>query len=139
MSAAEEFADIIVASSGLRNLPPAAAYDQLEAARVERTATSERTRMQLLLPTEELGDRRPRQRLQRMTQLLGSRAQARDDALLRELFLQRLPANVQMVLASSMDLTSLASLADKVMDPQVAAVSGAPPAPLYGTPPAPSV
>ena len=47
-----------------------------------------------------------------------------------ELFLQRLPANVRMVLAStdsSMDLHKLADLADKVMEvatPTVASISG---------------
>ncbi|XP_077559151.1 uncharacterized protein LOC144174362 [Haemaphysalis longicornis] len=141
-TAAEEVADIL--ASFIRN-PPATAYDQLKAALLERTAASERTCLQQLLYTEELGDGRPSQLLRRMTQLLGSRAQAMDGALLRELFLQRLPANVQMVLAtaSSMDLPSLASLADKVMEvastaSPIAAVTATPASPAPRTTPAPA-
>ncbi|CAN7951393.1 unnamed protein product [Ixodes pacificus] len=66
-----------------------------------------------------------------MTQLLGERANNLDDAFLRELFLQRLPSNVQMVLATAttLDLTGLAALADAVMEvttPSVASVTVAP-------------
>ena len=54
-----------------------------------------------------------------MQQLLGDRSSATDEAFLRELFVQRLPANVRMVLASTSDTISvggLAELADKIMD-----------------------
>ncbi|XP_037515832.1 uncharacterized protein LOC119393080 [Rhipicephalus sanguineus] len=126
-AAAEEVSDIPVS---FRTNLPAAPYDELKAALLDRTAASERTRIQQLLSTAELGDRRPTQLLRQMMQLLGSRAHAMDSAVLRELFLQRLPSNVQMVLAtaSTIDLPSLAALADKVMEVatqhlQVAAVS----------------
>ncbi|KAG0413885.1 hypothetical protein HPB47_008947 [Ixodes persulcatus] len=93
-------------------------YDQLKAALLQRTEASERTRWRQLLSAEELGDRRPSQLLRRMTQLLGERASTIDDALLRELFLQRLPPNVQMVLAAAapLNLTGLAGLADAVIE-----------------------
>ncbi len=66
-----------------------------------------------------------------MQQLLGDRFSTSSEAtsFLRELFLQRLPANVRMVLASadtSMELNKLADMADKVMEVStqtVAAVS----------------
>ncbi|CAN8006926.1 unnamed protein product [Ixodes hexagonus] len=66
-----------------------------------------------------------------MTQLLGERANNLDDVFLRELFLQRLPFNVQMVLATAttLDLTGLATLADAVMEvttPSVANITVAP-------------
>ncbi|CAN7946668.1 unnamed protein product [Ixodes pacificus] len=66
-----------------------------------------------------------------MTQLLGERANNLDDVFLQELFLQRLPSNVQMVLATAttLDLTGLAALADAVMEvttPSVASVTVAP-------------
>ena len=55
-----------------------------------------------------------------MQQLLGDQSSATDEAFLRELFVQRLPANVRMVLASTSDTISvgggLAELADKIMD-----------------------
>ncbi|XP_077528451.1 uncharacterized protein LOC144140762 [Haemaphysalis longicornis] len=71
-AAAEEVADTL--ASFIRN-PPARAYDKLKAALLERTAASERTCIQQLLFTEELGDRRPSQLLRRTTQLIGSRGQ----------------------------------------------------------------
>ena len=46
---------------------------------------------------------------------------------MRELFLQRLPPNVRMVLASTPDtgnITELAQLADKVMEVAAPSVSG---------------
>ena len=61
-----------------------------------------------------------------MQQLLGDKAGAMDSSVLRELFLQRLPANVRMVLASSPDTTNmenLAQLADKIVEVAALAVS----------------
>ena len=53
-----------------------------------------------------------------MQQLLGDKATTIDLSFLRELFIQRLPPNVRMVLASTdkMTLTKLAELADKVVE-----------------------
>uniref|UniRef100_A0A1X7UET2 DUF7041 domain-containing protein n=1 Tax=Amphimedon queenslandica TaxID=400682 RepID=A0A1X7UET2_AMPQE len=77
-----------------------------------------------LFNTEELGDRKPSQLLQRMQPLLGDKGSSTDASFLRELFLQGLPSNVGMVLASSdtMDLEKLTQLADKIVEvatPQV--------------------
>ena len=64
-----------------------------------------------------------------MQQLLGDNAASIDSSFLRELFLQRMPGNIRMVLASTADTVSLeelATLADKVIDvaaPSIAAVS----------------
>ena len=66
-----------------------------------------------------------------MQQLPGDKLGTLADAnsFLRELFLQRLPPNVRMVLASadtSLDLSKLADMADKVMEvvtPTVASIS----------------
>ncbi|XP_064471771.1 uncharacterized protein LOC135386007 [Ornithodoros turicata] len=120
-SAANEVYDILASPS------PSTPYDQLKKALLQRTTLSSRSRLQQLLSTKELGDRRPSQLLRRMRQLLGDQSASVDDALLRELFLQRLPQNVQMVLATAADMTldQLATLADAVMEvanPAVAAV-----------------
>ena len=76
-----------------------------------------------------MGDWKPSQLLWRMQQLLGDKATSTDSAFLWELFLQRLPSNICMVLASTgepTDTETLASLADKIMEvvtPQVSAVT----------------
>ncbi len=53
-----------------------------------------------------------------MQQLLGDKFSSVDTSFLKELFLQRLPANVRMVLASidPKDLETLAATADKIME-----------------------
>ncbi|KAH7935482.1 hypothetical protein HPB52_008449 [Rhipicephalus sanguineus] len=61
-------------------------YDTLKKAILERTAISERRRLQMLLPPTELGDRRPSQLLRQMQALLGVRASSFDDALLKNLY-----------------------------------------------------
>lgn len=103
-------------------------YDNLRCQLIKRTTASEQRRLQQLFNTEELGDRKPSQLLRRMQQLLGDKAASTDSSFLRGLFLQRMPSNIRMVLASTADsisLEELATLADKVMDvaaPSIAAV-----------------
>ena len=84
-----------------------------------------------MLISEELGDRKPSQLLRRMKQLLGENKL--EDRILRQLFLQRLPQNVHLILASSSDtvyLEQLAVIADKIIEvappPTVAACSNTP-------------
>ena len=113
--------------------PPAdAPYDVLRTQLIKRTAASEQRRLQQLFTAEELGDCTPSQLLRRLQQLIGDTAGPNpDNTFLRELFLQRLPGHVRMVLASSgaMTLEALATLADKVMEvasPSVSATTVAP-------------
>ncbi|XP_064488511.1 uncharacterized protein LOC135400609 [Ornithodoros turicata] len=111
-SAAEEVFDIIAS-------PPADdPYDSLKNALLKRTSPSDRARLQQLLSSEELRDRRPSQLLRRMWQLHGEGTDATTQNFLRELFLQRLPRNVQTVLAtaSKLSIDELASLVDAVME-----------------------
>ena len=123
-SLAQEFAvevrDLILAP------PTENSYDKLKDQLVRRTAASEQRRLQKLFNSEELGDCKPSQLLRRMQQLLGEKAATTDRSLLKELFLQRLPVNIRMVLTSTGDFTSLedlAQLADKVAVPSVSPVS----------------
>lgn len=111
------------------------AYNLLKEQLTKRTTASEQRKLQLLFHGEELGDRKPTQLLRRMQQLLGDRPGLTDTSFLQELFLQRLPHNVRMVLASTPDTTSLeklAELADKIMEvatPPLAAIDASVPDP----------
>lgn len=101
----------------LMSRPDHEPYNVLRRELIKRTQTSEQRRLRQLLTEEELGDRKPSQLLRRLRQLQGESAM--DTSFLRELFVQRLPANAQMVLAStppSMSLEALAELADRVME-----------------------
>ena len=110
-------------------IPDTTPYDTLKRQLITRTALPEQRRLQQLLSSTELGDQRPTQLLRRMQQLLGGEMADADGKLLRELFLQRLPDNVRMVLASFGDtktLDQLAELGDSIISagsPSVAAVT----------------
>ena len=100
-------------------LPAENPFDTLKDQLIKRTTASEQKRLQQLLNAEDLGDRKPSQVLRRMQQLLGDKATSIDRSFLRELFLQRLPANIRMVLASTPDTSTLeevAQLADKIVE-----------------------
>ena len=106
--------------------PPAEnQYTNLKEKLIQRTAASQQQRIQQLLNAEELGDKKPTQFLRRLQQLAGDTVR-NEGVIIRELFLQRLPANVRMVLASTRDNTpieELAQLADKVMEVAIPTVS----------------
>ena len=84
-------------------LPAENPYDTLKTQLIKRTAASKQCILQQLISGEELGDRKPTQLLRRMQLLLRDKLGAGTDAnsFLRELFLQRLPPNIRMVLASA--------------------------------------
>ena len=93
-------------------------YDVLCRELIRRTAKSEQHKLQQLFTPEQLGDHKPMQLLRRMKKLMGDHATSTDSAFLRELFLQRLPSQVRMVLVSADDpvsLAHLAQLADKIL------------------------
>ena len=99
--------------------PEETPYEVLKAELTKRTSASEQRRIQELLSAEELGDRTPSQVLRRIQQLLGNMAGTVDPTLLRELFLQRLPSNVRMVItpsAGALNLDQLAQLADRIVE-----------------------
>ena len=113
----------------LLNPPEDQPYEKLKEQLISRIADSESQKLRQLLTAEELGDRKPSHLLRKMQALLGDKAKMIDSSLLRELFLQRLPANVQMILASAdtMTINKLADMADRIMEaatPTISSVSG---------------
>ena len=92
-------------------------YDKLKAALIIRMGESEKRRLQKLLIAEELGDRKPAQLLRRMNQLLAGNTL--EDSIFKQLFLQRLPTNVQLILATSavtVTIEQLGATADKILE-----------------------
>ncbi|XP_077548023.1 uncharacterized protein LOC144160692 [Haemaphysalis longicornis] len=108
---ATELRDLIVSQ------PATTPFDTLTSELIHQMTMSEQRWLQLL-QSEELGDRKPSQLLRRLQQLLGEKEATFDQALLRELFLQRLPTSVRMVLATARGLfiSQLAPLPNSVMD-----------------------
>lgn len=102
----------------LRSPPEEQPYETLRTELVRRTTDSEPRRIQQLLTAEELGDRKPTELLRRMEQLLGDKAGTMDTSILRELFLQRLPQQIRLVLTTTTteSVTTLARMADQMMD-----------------------
>ena len=117
---AQEVRDLLI------NPPAENPYTQLKSELVKRTSASEQQRLHQLLNAEQLGDRKPTQLLRRMQQLLGE--SQLESSIMTQLFIQRLPTNAQLILASSKDTLnteSLAKVADKILEV----------APTHSTPP----
>ena len=108
---AQDVRDILI------NPPESNQYTTLKGKLIARVSASEQRRVQLLLTEEELGDRKPSQLLRRMEQHLGE--QKLEKGILKQLFLQRLPVNVRLILASTSEalpLSELAELADRIIE-----------------------
>ena len=93
-------------------------YEDLKAAVIKRMESSVTTRLQELLSKEELGNEKPSDLLRRMQRLLHDKYESFDHALFRQLFYQRLPADIQRNLFTVKDkisLEDLATLADDYM------------------------
>ena len=103
-------------------------YDALKEQLICSTAASEQRRVQMLFNAEKLGDRKPTLLLRQMQQLLDDSAGPEpDSSFLRELFLQRLPGSVRMVLASTGNPMSLEALSHfvivEVATPTISAIN----------------
>ena len=98
--------------------PPAdRSYDVVKEQLIRRTSESEQRQLQLLLTEEELGDRRLSQLLSKMRHLLGEHQL--EAGIFKQLFVQRLPANVQLIVSiasTALSNEQLAELADQIRD-----------------------
>lgn len=98
----------------IRNPPAEKAYETLKSRTIDLFSQSEAAQLKLLLQDLQLGDRRPSQLLVDMQNLACKKL---DDNLLRTLWMQRLPINVQQILSVCKDpLTELALIADKICE-----------------------
>ncbi|XP_047996330.1 uncharacterized protein LOC125234169 [Leguminivora glycinivorella] len=114
----------------ITNPPAADKYGKIKAELIRRLSASQEKRTRQLLVHEELGDRSPSQFLRHLQNLAGTAATSE---LLQTIWCDRLPHNVQTILASQSDqsLDKLADLADRVYElapptpraPQVATTS----------------
>ncbi|CAH8490858.1 unnamed protein product [Dicrocoelium dendriticum] len=91
-------------------------YETLKQAIIQRITPSDKVRLQQLFSDLQLGDRMPSALLREMQQLIGTSNM--DVGILRELWMQRLPASTQAILAVASDLpiTAIADLADRVIE-----------------------
>lgn len=96
------------------NPPTRNMYETLRTRLEERFTDSEEKQLRKLLSEIELGDKRPTQLLREMQDLSAGRV---SDAILRSLWLQRLPTQTQAILTCSTDeLNKLATMADKILE-----------------------
>lgn len=107
--------DILAQVSDIITSPPATnMYLTLKTRLIEVFSDSEERRLKKLLQDVDLGDKRPSVLLRQMQDLAGIRL---PDSLLKSLWLQRLPTQMQAILTtSSEDLNKLAIMADKIAD-----------------------
>ncbi|XP_076623120.1 uncharacterized protein LOC143342784 [Colletes latitarsis] len=117
----------------LLNPPLTGLYDTLKRELIRRLSVSQEQKARRLLEHEEIGDRKPSQFLRHLRGLAGTSV---SEALLRTLWMGRLPGNVRAILATQIDaaLDKVAELADAILDtmpgrPLVAeaALAGVPP------------
>ncbi|XP_050665164.1 uncharacterized protein LOC126965569 [Leptidea sinapis] len=95
------------------NPPPNNKYDKIKTELIKRLSASHEKKVKQLLTHEELGDRKPSQFLRHLQDLAGPSV---PDDFLKSMWSNRLPHNIQTVLASqqTQSLEQLADLADRI-------------------------
>lgn len=94
--------------------PPASKYDAVRTAVIRNFTESEQRRAQQFVSGLQLGDKKPSHLLNELRRIGG---EAQDEKLLKVLWMNRLPIQVQTCLAAvTQPLTALAELADSVME-----------------------
>lgn len=95
--------------------PSTGKYEKIKTEIIRRLSTTQEEKTRRLLEHEEMGDRKPSQFLRRLQGLAGT---AVPDKLVRSLWLGRLPASLQAILATQAkaDNDTVAELADAVFE-----------------------
>ena len=90
-------------------------YELLKLTLTDRTSLSSHQRVQKFLQPESLGDRKPSEMLRQMRQLIGDNT---TEAIIKSVFLSRLPENVRTILAAMPNRTTeeIANIADNIYD-----------------------
>lgn len=101
----------------LQNPPATRKYETLKKALIERYSDSEESRLEQLLSTAELGDRKPSE-FYRSLELLAGTSTTVGTELLSKLWMRKLPPyiNVALVAAENRDTQHLVNLADKIFE-----------------------
>lgn len=98
----------------LYNAPVEQKYDTLKQRLISEFSDSENRQIRKLLSELQLGDEKPSHLLRKMRQLANN---SLNDDFLKNLWFQRLPAEIQTILSvSSESLDNLAKLADKIAE-----------------------
>lgn len=98
--------------------PPATnMYDKLKEILIERHSLSEEKRLEGLLSSNEMGDRKPSEFFRALENLAGPSTQFSKDLILR-LWTRRLPGHVNVALLASgkTEVTDLTTMADKIWE-----------------------
>lgn len=88
-------------------------YDSLKEAIIKAFGESEHAKVNRLMTSMELGDRRPSELLEEMRRLAGT---DKDSQMLKTLWLQKLPPDIRAVVACSPNGTDQAAQADMAFD-----------------------
>lgn len=98
--------------------PPAegSKYNHLKSALIKRLSSTKEQQVRRLLTDEELGDRKPSVFLRHLRSLAG--ADLKDSGIIRELWMRRLPAEVQRILITQkdLDIDKVAEIADAIVE-----------------------
>ena len=112
----------------IQNPPVADKYNAIKTRILESFSESKESKLRRMLKGQLLGDRKPSHFLQHLRNLSSNQC---EDVVLKSLFLEQLPQQINAILAASAeaDLNRLAAMADQIMDlqrpTQVYAVSNA--------------
>ncbi|VDO96206.1 unnamed protein product, partial [Schistosoma curassoni] len=99
------------------HVPESEPNDKIKASVIQLTSVSDKKRLQRLLTSCDLGDKRPSQLLRYMKHLTGP--YKLDEALLKQMWFQRLPQSVRQipsVSGQSVAFDDLSDMADNMME-----------------------